>query len=311
MRILFHDNSLSVRGTTVAVFDYAYFLQKDGFEVGVTFNAANASNDASTVLKFKKEFDFVKAYQGSSDDIIDEFKPDAFFMEKGGPFDGIISRRSLNWVHAISPCRPEQVYGDKFAMGSRWLSEVSDLPYVPYMVNLPEIKGNLRSDLGIPNDLVVFGRNGGFDSFDLSFVKQAVIDVLKVRSDIVFLFQGTEQFAWHDRVIHLPPDANLEYKVRFINTCDALLHARHIGESFGLTCAEFSSKGKPVITWFGSQERNHISELRSKGIYYDGYADVFEILMGFQPIECETLKCYHESHPDAVMKKFKEVYLNA
>lgn len=36
-------------------------------------------------------------------------------------------------------------------------------------------------------------------------------------------------------------------KTTFINTCDAMLWARHDGETFGLAIGEFSSKNKPVI----------------------------------------------------------------
>ena len=40
---------------------------------------------------------------------------------------------------------------------------------------------------------------------------------------------------------------DLNYKVKFINTCDAMIHARAMGETFGLAVAEFSKKNKPVI----------------------------------------------------------------
>jgi hypothetical protein len=311
MRVLFHDNCLSFRGTSVALYDYAFFCkEKFGFDVGVTYNKDNVNNDQSTLNKFLKAFTFVKGYgSGRLNDVIEEFMPDAFFMEKAGPYDGIISPIGLNWIHAISPCSKDRVYGDRFAMGSKWLSKVSDIDYVPYMVNLPSVKENMREELGIPTSSVVFGRNGGYETFDIDFVKRAVADVLKVRVDAYFLFQGTEKFIEHERAIFLPVSADLETKVRFINTCDALLHARQLGESFGLTCAEFSSLGKPVITWFLSKERNHIMTLGARGIYYQDYEEIMTVLKYFDPIECPELNCYKDSQPDIVMEKFKKVYL--
>jgi glycosyltransferase involved in cell wall biosynthesis len=311
MKILFHDNCLSFRGTSVALYDYAYFCKrKFGFDVGVTYNRNNKNNDPSTLSKFAKEFDFVVGYDtGKLDEVVESFCPDAFFMEKSGPYDGIISRVGLNWIHAIAPCERSQTYGDRFAMGSRWLGEISGIDYVPYMVNLPDIKYNMRAVLGIPADGIVFGRNGGYETFDIDFVKVAIADILKIRNDLYFLFQGTNKFIDHDRVIFLEASADLENKVAFINTCDALLHARQLGESFGLTCAEFSYLGKPVITWFLSKERNHIDSLGTRGIYYDNYNDIMEILKNFGPIESASLNCYEDSHPDVVMDKFKKVYL--
>ena len=42
--------------------------------------------------------------------------------------------------------------------------------------------------------------------------------------------------------IHVSKTANLNKKVEFINTCDAMLWARSGGETFGLSIGEFSSK---------------------------------------------------------------------
>ena len=57
-----------------------------------------------------------------------------------------------------------------------------------------------------------------------------------------------------------------------------MLHARYIGESFGLSCAEFSVRNKPIITYEKSPERNHIDTLDEKGIYYENYSDILHVL---------------------------------
>ena len=67
-------------------------------------------------------------------------------------------------------------------------------------------------------------------------------------------------------------------KVKFINTCDVMLHARQVGESFGLSCAEFSIRNKPIITYLNSPERNHIDTLGEKGIYFETESDILHIL---------------------------------
>lgn len=315
MKITLHDNSMSVRGTTVALYDYAYFLKHMyGIECSILFDSNHPANDLKVVEKFAKEFS-INCYTDKSqiNFYLQKNKADAFFMIKCGKPDGIISSVCKNWINAISVCSVADIHGDRFAMGSKWLSDItgSQIDYVPYMVNLPEVTGDLRRELNIPNDAIVFGRNGGHDSFDLSFVKQAITEAVREKDNIYFIFQGTDQFAQHERIIFLPSSPDLITKVRFINTSDACLHARQIGESFGLTCAEFSSKNKPVITWSESRERNHIDVLGKKGIYYKNYEDVKNILLNFTPDNSIDWNCYKQYYPEPVMSKFKNFYIDS
>jgi hypothetical protein len=326
MKIVFHENSLCIAGTTVALFDYAYYCKHlYGFDVSIMYNYNHFANDPSVIKKFTDEFKNVVSYgkglgwswppdANTTQQLqhnLDELSPDVFFMEKGGPWDNIISKNCKNWVHAIAKTRQDQVYGDKFFVGSKWLSDVSDgIDYVPYMVNLPNVAEDLRDELGIPKNAIVFGRNGGAESFDLEFAKKAVIDTLSKRNDVYFLFQGTNKFIDHPRVIHIPASPDLVQKVKFINTTNALLHARQLGESFGQTCAEFSTKNKPVITWIGSPERNHILVLGERGIYYSDYDQLLKILLTFEPNDSKDWNCYQDYTPEIVMEKFKKCYID-
>ena len=314
MKIIFHENSLCMFGTSVALFDYAYYSKHMfGIDVTIMYNLNHPANNRLVIEKFQKEFDSVFAYDTLQQlqNYVDDIKPDSLFMEKAGRWDGVFAKNTKNWIHAISTVKKDQLYGDKFFVGSKWLSLVSDgIDYVPYMVNLPQVCEDFRDELGIPKEAIVFGRNGGADSFDLNFAKQSVIDSLSKRDNIYFLFQGTDKFIDHPRVIHLPPSPDLVQKVKFINTTDALLHARQLGESFGQTCAEFSTKNKPVITWFGSPERNHILVLGEMGIYYNDYNELLNILITFEPDSSKDWNCYKEYTPELVMDKFKKCYLD-
>ena len=90
-----------------------------------------------------------------------------------------------------------------------------------------------------------------------------------------------------------------------------MLHARSVGESFGMACAEFSFKNKPVVTWFGSLERSHIDILGSLGIYYNTKSDVVEILLNISKADLhgKNWNAYGEYTPEKVMKKFDDVYM--
>jgi glycosyltransferase involved in cell wall biosynthesis len=316
MKIAFHDNSLSLRGTTVAIYDWAYWTRHYlGVDPIIMYPSTHPANNADVLKKFENEFS-VFSYNNNNeiDDILTKNQCEYFLMEKGGSPDGVISSVSKNLVNAISGnWTSDWVHGDIYAMGSKWLSKITDykIPYVPYMVYLPEVEEDMREELSIPKDALVLGRNGGWETFDLPFAKQAIQQVLSERSDIWFVFQFTEPFIEHERVINLPGTSDMNTKVKFINTCDAMLHARYIGESFGLSCAEFSIRNKPVITYEKSPERNHIDTLGEKGIYYENYSDILHILRNLDKKEINSLEwnCYQDYTPEKVCQKFKEVYL--
>jgi len=121
-----------------------------------------------------------------------------------------------------------------------------------------------------------------------------------------------DRFIDHPQVIFLPGNSDPVFKSSFINTCDAMLHARGIGESFGLACGEFSMHNKPVITYSLSPQRNHIDVLGSKAILYKGPKDLSEILLGFDKTasQKQNWDCYSQELPSSeLMKKFDSVFL--
>jgi hypothetical protein len=204
-------------------------------------------------------------------------------------------------------------HGDVYAYVSKWLSDScsnGEMPYVPYMADLPNVEENLRADLEIPEDAVVFGRTGGHDTWNLPFSNQVMEALLAHRQDAYFLFQNTPIPFEHERITHVESTADLIYKTKFINSCDAMIHARHEGESFGLACAEFSLRNKPIITWNGSRERNHIDILGPKGLYYENGREMFDVLLSFEKSTDKDWNCYKDFNPQTVMEKFKEVYLS-
>ncbi len=312
MKIALHDNGLGLRGTTIAIYDYAYWLKHlYNMECIIIYNQNHISNNQDVFDKFTKEFEIFKYNNKNEiDSILSKESCDYFFTIKSGQRDGVISNVCKNLVMAVSAhISKNDIHGDKFFVCSKWLSELKDIDYVPHMISLPDVDGDMREELNIPKEAIVFGRNGGSETFDIPFVKKAITDILNVRNDVYFLFQNTDKFITHNRVIFLNPSPSMEVKVKFINTCDAHLHARVIGESFGLTCGEFSSKNKRVITWNGSKERNHIDILGDKGIYYNDYNDIFEIFSNFQKIDDTIdMKCYEEYIPTNVMDMFVTKY---
>jgi len=316
MKIAFHDNSLCLRGTTIAIYDWAYWTRYYlDVEPIIVFDLKNNFNDNSVIKKFEKEF-AVFGYEDKNqiDNILKQNTCDYFFMIKGGKPDGVISSVSKNLINAVSGhWERNWIHGDIYAMGSRWLSEITgfSIPYVPHIVYLPDYREDMRNELNIPNSDLVFGRNGGWETFDIPFVKESIIGCLKQRNDIWFIFQYTQPFYKHEKIIYLNSTPNLNEKVKFINTCDAMLHARYIGESFGLSCGEFSIRNKPIITYRDSPEKNHIQVLGNKGIYYSNKKEIDNIILNLNKKEINSSEwnCYQEFSPEKVIPIFKQIYL--
>jgi hypothetical protein len=181
------------------------------------------------------------------------------------------------------------------------------------MIDLPEPQGDLRGELGIPPAATVFGRHGGRETFDLQMAKEAIRDALDRRDDLWFLFMNTDSFLTHNRVVYLPGVSDLQEKARFIATCDAMVHAREQGETFGIAIGEFSAMNKPVLTWTGSPDRCHLAILGDTALTYTTKGDLLNILSSFDRTESSKKNWdrYRNAYaPKPVMEKFQEVFLS-
>jgi len=316
MKLGFHTNGLSLRGTEIALYDYAHHNQKLLGNESVIFYRKNSSVVQSVLEKFSQQFKLCP-YDGQAElnRLIEQEKIDLTYFIKSGERDDAICESSPSLIHAVFPTKSEEFHGDKYAFVSQWLSKEysnNKIPFVPHMIELPEISSNLRSNLDIPETATVLGWYGGSDSFNLDFVKETVLSAVEGRNDLYFLFMNMDPFAQHERLIFLPGNSDLNHKVQFINTCDGMLHARGIGESFGLACGEFSIKGKPVITYALSPQRSHIEILGDKAILYKGKKDLAEIFSNFnRQIQHEkNWDAYSENFsPKVIMRQFNDVFI--
>lgn len=313
MKILLQDNSLNLRGTSIAVYDYAYFLKEHyNYDCVITYDESDPNNNDSVIKKFTEKFETIPFKKISEiDQIIDKQQIDIFYSIKGGHKDDRITDKVKSCIHAVFPCPVTEKHGDVYAYVSEWLSEHcsgGDLPFVPHMINLPDVEENLRDVLSIPNDVIVFGRYGGYDTFDIPFVYQSIFKALETNKNIYFLFCNTPAFCSHPRVKFINSTSSLHNKVRFINTCDALLHARHRGETFGLTILEFMSRNKPIFTYGQSREENHYKLLDSQGYIYNNAEELNNQILSFTPHQINYRQLPNFT-PSSVIKQYHNIFL--
>ena len=187
---------------------------------------------------------------------------------------------------------------------------LKNLPVLPPIVRKHKFTGNLRAELNIPKDSIVIGRHGGKDTFDINFVKRAISNYINTKKDIYFLFLNTEKFINHERVIFLENFTDAQV-LKFISTCDAMIHARYHGETFGLAIAEFSAANKPVITFKKSKDKEHLKILKYKAITYSNKDELNRIFESLPDIinTQNQWNAYKAFEPSNVMKLFNDICL--
>src|ERR1035437_1507418 len=295
MKVAFHCQHLGIAGTEVATFDYAFYNQQLLHNESIIVAKRNPQYDLPLIFdKFKEHFKVIQYDDFKEvEKILGNNKVDIFYALKSGEYDGIVSKNHKTCVHVVF--KVFQPHGKVYAYISEWLSKEVAFglhPCVPHMINLPKCDDNLREILNISKDAIVYGRYGSYNEFNIWFVNNSIKKILDKNKNVWFLFANTPKFYEHERIIYLDPIYDLDEKVKFINTCDAMIHARSRGETFGIACGEFSSLNKPVITYGASPEKAHIDMLGNKGLYYYSERDLDFLFNNFIKDETKDWDAY-------------------
>ena len=224
-KVGFYTQFLSNRGTVNALFDYAYYCKHllEYNPIIVAWSGNKGSRDA--LPKFQKEFEVVFHDEPSSDDmdrVVEEHGLSWLYIIKPGFWDHVVTYKARSLIHVVFPYN--EPHGSIYAYVSRWLSEFvtkGEAPFVPHMIDILRFdhSENLREKLEVPDTALVFGYYGGTDTFDIEYVKCAVMDVAKTHKDIYFLFMGILPFVSESKnIIFLNGTHDEREKIRFINT---------------------------------------------------------------------------------------------
>ena len=275
------------------------------------YNTTHYSNNENVINKFADRFPVYGVDNWSKvDDILLLEKCDILYIIKAGCNEGQISNVCKTVVHCVFHCG--QPHGIVYSSIAPWVDgNNGNFPVVPHMINLPNNLDNMRDQLNIPENATVFGRHGGYEQFDIPYVHNIVYNVALTNPNIYFLFLNTKSFCDHlPNIIHLPTIVDLNQKVAFIYTCDAMLWARSDGETFGLAIGEFSMKNKPVLCCY-SGALSHIHLLKDKAILYDKN-NLQDLLINFnkEEMEKQDWNAYKDYTPEKVMEIFKKVFIN-
>lgn len=338
MKVLFYTPVLNRRGATRAVFDYARYNEEILGNESVIMYAPNfnlsgnvgvgVDNEKLVVSNIAERFKLLTC-DSSKEANSHAANYDLYYVLNSGKREPPVITSTKTAIHAVF--QYDDPHGDVYAYISEWLSDACygngdwynpithtsgkkvKHPFVPHIVDLPPIREGkreeIRRNLGISNDQFVFGRIGGYHTFDLSFVKEAIKRIVNSRNDIVFVFASTEKFYEHPNIRYLPPFFDQATKTDYIDICDAMIHAREMGESFGLAMMEFLFHNKPVLAWEEGVDKNHVRTLQPFDLLYDEDDVEQRMISLLDKPKMNYAQVTVDYTPEKVMKKFNEVFI--
>jgi hypothetical protein len=309
-KIAFHSNQLGIRGTEVAMYQYAKYNEEILGNKSVIVSFPN--RDHGAIEKFRERFEVVLMEWCEYETYLTQNNFDYLYLIKMGTNDGYCLQTVPCLIHAVF--RFNDPHGHKYFYVSDWLAkdqgydpETYSLPHI--CEKLPEAEYNFREKHNIPENARVFGCYGGSTEFNIESTKQAIRKVVEEHDDIYFIFMNIQEFADHPQIKFYPSNYDLKEKSAFVNACDAMIHARRGGETFGLAVSEFALSNKPVITYELSGERSHLDILGERAILYKGYEDLLDIFVNF-PLYIKYTDYdlpYKQFSPELIMKKFEKL----
>ena len=338
MIVLFHVPFFSYRGTETATYDYALYnttiLHNTSIIVSPHTPQAHTQSTPEVVQKFQAHFPI--RYYTSQEElelICQSSHADVIHYMKYGTKDSLHVNSIPMVVQCVFCC--SEPHGLVYAGVSPSVSR-NKFPFVPHIVsfasnpqdeypsiNQPRGK-HFRKQLHIPEDALVFGRHGGPDTFNIPYARDVILNIIRAHKNIYFLFAvrpmiftGVDPADYNYQIQFMEPFSDPRIKQRFIQTCDAMIHACTLGESFGLSVLEFSYFNKPVITWNGGLwHKQHLDHLREKVILYSDPQSLKTVLTHFQENKKEREKenpnfwTIRTFTPEYVMPIFDSVFLS-
>jgi len=324
--VLFHSSSLTVRGTEVALYDYAQFNEEILGNKSIVIFPRDAIESEAAKHKFESRFEtHFYSDQSELNSIASRVGADVCYFIKKGHDDGLLVDGCTNAVHVVF--KNFEPHGEVYAYISDWLcKEASEgqHAYVPHIIRQPRsLDHNLREELGIPEDADVYGTIGGTDSFKIISATNSILDTVHNDPNKYFIFVNTrlpEWFPWikarirkalkTGRLIYLDEIVDFDRKEAFINTCDAMIHARRRGETFGIALGEFAVRNKPLIVHYHkkTKDRCHFEILGDTANYFQTKKDL-RVLLDANPKSLKRTDRYQQFNPKDVMALFDSVFL--
>jgi hypothetical protein len=315
MIIAFYTPHLTFRGSCLALYDYAHynelFLNNQSIIITPRLHEQTTYDDNQCAFQW-----FIRRFPVLFYDDIDEIQDR--LINRGCTFiygikHGLLKMDPVNFtkipfgVHCVFDMSTP--HGTKYMGVSKTVAnKYGSDKYVHHMVNMdPKCTfTSLRTQYNIPKDAIVLGRYGGLDTFNVFQVVPKINEIVVHNPNIYFLFMNCP--SWeprHPHIIHISAITNIEFKKRFIKTCDAMIVPEFLGHTFGLSIAEFQVFHKPIICFNGPVNNNaHINILGNNALYFNDATSFHNVINTFKPYK--SVNSYARFTPKNAMKEFQQ-----
>ena len=311
---------LGIRGTSTVLWGLAHYNETilGNKSIIITFkelynykfNTFVANTNEDVIKHFSKRFDVYALYTDEIEDKLKELKIDICYISSGGFSDCYYPKTIPSITNWVFIARNSNAF---YSTAISPYVAKNTCPIVPNIIYIDNYeKTNIRKELGIPDNAIVFGRHGGKQTFNIPFVYEVITEICKSDPDIYFVFMNTDKFIDYKlpNLIHIFGTPDITNKTKFINSCDAMIHARIEGETFGCACGEFALCEKPIITSKGVDDE-HLNILGDKALIYKDAETLRECIFEFKKNKEKYTKNmktnrYQEFTPEKVMPIFNE-----
>ena len=320
MKVGFHCDCFSLRGVTVATLAYArawmtlghesVLIKCDGQTPWIVDREPTDQAQGLQILRYEQPEQL--------NQLIKEAGIEALYVLTSGQRQARFQNRDARlWVHAVFPTQIGDIHGDRYVCISDWLAKECfnhRVPFVPHSVDSlinDTARQPWREQHGIAADAIVIGSMGGTHTFDLAIARNGLRKALESKHNLYFVALNHHSFFDHDRALFLPGTDNLGNKAAFISACDAMLHGRTQGETFGLACAEFTAAGKPVMAWRDAPERHHLEHFCPPSLRYSSASELCNILQDFDPRHWDRAALQRRCdafRPEVIAPQFERVF---
>eukprot|EP00668_Euglena_longa_P033106 GGOE01042623.1.p1 GENE.GGOE01042623.1~~GGOE01042623.1.p1 ORF type:complete len:527 (+),score=135.22 GGOE01042623.1:39-1583(+) len=344
LKLCFHINQLTERGVERSTFDYAFFAKQLLGHDAVFLTASavlEGKNDPRIVERFVAEFGEFHTYNNTPNwtavhgplggpalaEAVHNQRCHMLYCQKSGDFSDppVIEERWLKvpWaVHAVFSLR--DIHGTAYASISRTITASAcprgpTVSYMVYPLARPRLvnasDSPLRQQLGVGDTDLLLCRHGAVDTFDIPWVRSAVVPLAFEFPNLHFLFLNTRPLPErHERVHYLPSRITDGERLQYFEACDGMLHARTNGESFGLSVAEMSVHNRPVLTCTVCGFQQHVHILGPRALPYHNvktlrFAIAHLLRVGRQALQARNWNAYRSHRPEKVMREFDEVFI--
>ena len=148
---------------------------------------------------------------------------------------------------------------------------------------------------------------------DVPFVQEAVRHFAIDNPHVYFVFMNTRVFVnGLKNVLFLRGSPDAQHRSNFVGICNAMVHGRSDGETFGLAVAEFSIFNKPVITTLHGDVA-HVNILQGNCLIAQTAQEYMQRMAELVAGRTVVKKCdqYLEFSTEAIRNKFQHLLAKA